>query len=153
MRYDILCRLYPFSSYRRAGIYRSHFNAHTTHLIHCKPFEDNTYAVPCTSVQTENFVSLRYTATGSHVGAPHNGIQPTGRRAQWTACGNFVLDSFNAAAGEKPRIRKWLKDWDKMQSEFQSFVPLVADNSSVLALLARCVHYPGLDTTPSIQPS
>ncbi|EIM79711.1 uncharacterized protein STEHIDRAFT_116405 [Stereum hirsutum FP-91666 SS1] len=66
-------------------------------------------------IAKENFVSLRYTATGSHVGAPHNDIRPTGRRAQWTACGNFVLDNFNTAAGEKSRIRKWLKGWDKTQ--------------------------------------
>ncbi|KAI0090527.1 hypothetical protein BDY19DRAFT_935666 [Irpex rosettiformis] len=60
-------------------------------------------------VAKENFVSLRYTATGSHNGGPHNGIQPTGRRAQWTAAGNFIVDE------ETGKIKHWWKDWDKMQ--------------------------------------
>ena len=59
---------------------------------------------------TENFVSLRYTARGSHIGAPHNGIPLTGRRAQWTAVGNFMIDE------KTGRIQHWWKDWDKMQS-------------------------------------
>lgn len=67
----------------------------------------------CAMGYAENFVSLRYTATGAHVGTPHNGIPATGRRAQWTAAGNFVLD--NDGTGP-PKIRHWLKDWDKMQS-------------------------------------
>ncbi|KAJ3489836.1 hypothetical protein NLI96_g1859 [Meripilus lineatus] len=57
----------------------------------------------------ENFVSLRYTATGSHNGTDHNGIPPTGRRAQWTAAGNFVIDE------ETGLIKHWWKDWDKMR--------------------------------------
>ncbi|KAL4246235.1 NTF2-like domain superfamily protein [Abortiporus biennis] len=60
-------------------------------------------------VAKENFVSLRYTATGSHIGAPHNGIAPTGRKAQWTAAGNFVVDE------ESGLIKHWWKDWDKMR--------------------------------------
>ncbi|KAI0795289.1 hypothetical protein BC629DRAFT_1439566 [Irpex lacteus] len=48
-------------------------------------------------------------ATGSHNGGPHNGIQPTGRRAQWTAAGNFIVDE------ETGKIKHWWKDWDKMQ--------------------------------------
>lgn len=63
------------------------------------------------SSNLENFVSLRYTATGSHVGGPHNGIQPTKRKAQWTAAGNFIMDE------ETGLIKHWWKDWDKMQSK------------------------------------
>ncbi|KAI9699523.1 MAG: hypothetical protein M1820_007154 [Bogoriella megaspora] len=59
-------------------------------------------------VAKESFVSLRYTATGSHVGTAHNGIEPTQRKAQWTAAGNFVLD-------DQGLITHWWKDWDKMQ--------------------------------------
>ena len=62
---------------------------------------------------TENFVSLRYTATGSHVGEPHAGIPASGKKAQWTAAGNFVLDEHNL-------IQCWWKDWDKMQSAFRN---------------------------------
>ncbi|KAI0698235.1 hypothetical protein BC835DRAFT_1269205 [Cytidiella melzeri] len=65
-------------------------------------------------VAKENFVSLRYTATGSHNGGPHNDIQPTQRKAQWTAAGNFVIDE------ETGKIQHWWKDWDKMQSIFTS---------------------------------
>ncbi|KAF7798965.1 hypothetical protein EIP86_010194 [Pleurotus ostreatoroseus] len=60
-------------------------------------------------VAKENFVSLRYTATGSHSGEPFNGIPTTGRKAQWTAAGNFVLDENSGL------IQHWWKDWDKMQ--------------------------------------
>ena len=64
-----------------------------------------------TNVRIENFVSLRYTATGSHIGGEHNGIAPTKRKAQWTAAGNFVLDEKTGL------IQHWWKDWDKMQSK------------------------------------
>lgn len=60
-------------------------------------------------VAKENFVSLRYTATGSHIGTAHNGIPPTQRKAQWTAAGNFVIDNTTG------KIQHWWKDWDKMQ--------------------------------------
>lgn len=51
---------------------------------------------------------MRYTASGSHKGAPHNGIEATGRHAEWTAAGNFVLD-------DQHLLKHWWKDWDKMQ--------------------------------------
>jgi len=60
-------------------------------------------------VAKENFVSLRYTATGSHIGEPHNGIPATQRKAQWTAAGNFVIDDRSGL------IKHWWKDWDKMR--------------------------------------
>lgn len=64
--------------------------------------------------KSENFVSLRYTATGSHIGSDHNGIPPTKRKAQWTAAGNFVIDEKTGL------IQHWWKDWDKMQSQWFS---------------------------------
>ncbi|TFY75726.1 hypothetical protein EWM64_g8284 [Hericium alpestre] len=60
-------------------------------------------------VAKENFVSLRYTATGSHIGAPHGGIPATKLKAQWTAAGTFVIDE------QTGLIQHWWKDWDKMQ--------------------------------------
>jgi len=57
----------------------------------------------------ENFVSLRYTATGSHIGEDHSGIKPTKRRGQWSGSGNFILDE------QSGLIKHWWKDWDKMQ--------------------------------------
>jgi len=57
----------------------------------------------------ENLVSLRYMATGSHIGEEHNGIKPTGRRGEWSGAGNFIMDE------ESGLIKHWWKDWDKMQ--------------------------------------
>ncbi|MCJ1249033.1 hypothetical protein MMC30_006255 [Trapelia coarctata] len=57
----------------------------------------------------ENLVSLRYEATGSHIGEDHNGIKPTKRRGHWSGAGNFVMDE------ETGLIAHWWKDWDKMQ--------------------------------------
>jgi hypothetical protein len=61
----------------------------------------------------ENFVSLRYEATGSHVGEDHNRIKPTKRRGHWSGAGKFVMD-------EKTGITAhWWKDWNKMQMRKQ----------------------------------
>lgn len=49
----------------------------------------------------EDAVALRYSAEGTHVGAPHAGIAPTGNHARWTAQGHFVL--------EGGRIKHWWK--------------------------------------------
>ncbi|CAL1711899.1 unnamed protein product [Somion occarium] len=57
----------------------------------------------------EDFVTIRYTATGTHRGAPHNGIEATGKRAEWTAAGNFIIDEHTG------KIKHWWKDWDKMR--------------------------------------
>ncbi|KAJ3160588.1 hypothetical protein HDU86_000346 [Geranomyces michiganensis] len=54
-----------------------------------------------------NQVTLRYTAAGSHSGKPHNGIPPSGKRAQWTAAALFEVDE------EKGLLTKFVKDWDK----------------------------------------
>lgn len=57
----------------------------------------------------ENLVSLRYEATGSHIGEPHNGIKPTECRGHWSGAGNFIMDEKTGL------IAHWWKDWDKMQ--------------------------------------
>ncbi|MCJ1284973.1 hypothetical protein MMC26_004310 [Xylographa opegraphella] len=59
--------------------------------------------------RSENLVSLRYEATGSHVGDAHNGIEPTRKSARWSGAGNFVMDE------ETGLIGRWWKDWDKMR--------------------------------------
>ena len=61
------------------------------------------------SCSVENLVSLRYEATGSHIGGDHNGINPTGRRGHSSGSGNFIMDEKNFL------IVRWWKDWDKMQ--------------------------------------
>ena len=49
---------------------------------------------------------LRYAATGSHCGEPHNGIQPTGRTAHWTASAIFEVQG--------GKIKSFIKEWDKL---------------------------------------
>ncbi|KZP01015.1 hypothetical protein CALVIDRAFT_533323 [Calocera viscosa TUFC12733] len=56
----------------------------------------------------ENYVSLRYSAEGTHIGEPHNGIDPTQQHADWTAQGIFFMT-------DDHKIAHWYKDWDKMQ--------------------------------------
>ena len=50
-------------------------------------------------------VLLRYSATGSHIGEPHNGIEPTGRRAHWTASAIFEV--------RDGKVHSFTKEWDK----------------------------------------
>jgi hypothetical protein len=54
----------------------------------------------------DDLVCLSYQAEGSHCGAPHNGIAPTGRRARWSACGIFRL--------RDGKITEFCKQWDKL---------------------------------------
>ena len=61
-------------------------------------------------------VCLRYTAEGSHRGAPHGSIPPTGRRARWTATGIFRV--------EHGRISEFIKDWNKLEMWEQLGWPL-----------------------------
>ena len=51
-------------------------------------------------------VLLRYSAEGSHCGEAHNGIQPTGKKAQWSASAIFEV--------EDEKIKGWTKEWDKL---------------------------------------
>jgi len=46
---------------------------------------------------------LRYTAEGSHVGKPYNGIEATGKHAMWSAAA--------IVEGEDGEIRSFTKDW------------------------------------------
>jgi len=64
----------------------------------------------------ENFVSLRYTATGTHDGDDHNGIKATHKEGEWTGAGNFICNE------ETHKIQQWWKDWDKMQSKLEFFL-------------------------------
>jgi len=60
-------------------------------------------------IAKENFVSLRYTAEGTHEGQKHADVEPSGKHAQWTAQGSFILDESSG------KIKHWWKDWDKMR--------------------------------------
>jgi predicted ester cyclase len=51
-------------------------------------------------------VCLRYTAQGSHNGAPHGDIPPTGRKAQWTATAIFRV--------EHGKLAEFIKEWNKL---------------------------------------
>lgn len=53
-----------------------------------------------------NMVLLRYSAEGSHCAAPHNGLQASGRKANWTAAAIFEL--------EDGKIKGFTKEWDKL---------------------------------------
>ncbi|KAI4151980.1 MAG: hypothetical protein LQ340_003166 [Diploschistes diacapsis] len=50
-------------------------------------------------------VLLRYSATGSHAGEPHDGIQPSGKRAHWTASAIFEV--------RDGKLASFTKEWDK----------------------------------------
>lgn len=54
----------------------------------------------------DNFVMLRYSASGSHCGEPHNGIKATGNKAAWHAAAIFEI--------EGGKIKGWIKEWDKL---------------------------------------
>ncbi|KZF22837.1 NTF2-like protein [Xylona heveae TC161] len=51
-------------------------------------------------------VLLRYSAEGSHCGKPHNGIEPTGRKAHWTAAAIFEV--------RDGKVYSFTKEWDKL---------------------------------------
>jgi predicted ester cyclase len=53
----------------------------------------------------DGMVALRYSAEGSHCGKEHNGIQPTGKKASWTAAGIFEV--------KDGKVVLFIKDWDK----------------------------------------
>jgi hypothetical protein len=50
-------------------------------------------------------VCLRYTAEGTHCGAPHGDIPPSGRKATWTAAALFRV--------EDGKLAEFIKDWNK----------------------------------------
>ena len=53
-----------------------------------------------------HWVSLRYTAEGSHRGAPHRNLPPTGRKARWTASALFRV--------EDGKLTEFIKEWNKL---------------------------------------
>ncbi|KAF5600311.1 hypothetical protein FPANT_2542 [Fusarium pseudoanthophilum] len=59
----------------------------------------------------DGHVLLRYTAQGSHCGAPYKGISKTGRHAQWSAAAIFEV--------EDRKIRSFTKDWDQKTMQIQ----------------------------------
>jgi len=54
----------------------------------------------------EGHVLLRYSAEGSHCGKPHNGIEPTGQKAKWTASAIFEV--------KNGKVHSFTKEWDKL---------------------------------------
>ena len=54
----------------------------------------------------DGHVLLRYSAEGSHCGQPHNGIEPSGRKAQWTASAIFEV--------REGKVQSFTKEWDKL---------------------------------------
>ena len=53
----------------------------------------------------DGHVLLRYTAEGSHAGAPYQDIPATRRHARWSAAAIFEV--------EEGKIRSFTKDWDQ----------------------------------------
>ena len=51
-------------------------------------------------------VCIRYTAVGSHNGAPHGNILATGLKARWTASALFKVES--------GKLAEFIKDWNKL---------------------------------------
>ena len=54
----------------------------------------------------ECHVLLRYSAEGSHCWEPHNGIEPSGRKAKWTAAAIFEV--------RDGKIHSFIREWDKL---------------------------------------
>ena len=54
----------------------------------------------------DGHVLLRYSAEGSHCGKPHNGIDPSGKKAKWTAAAIFEV--------KDGKIHSFTKEWDKL---------------------------------------
>lgn len=54
----------------------------------------------------DGHVLLRYSAEGSHCGQPHNGIEPSGKKAKWTAAAIFEV--------RDGKVHKFTKEWDKL---------------------------------------
>lgn len=52
-------------------------------------------------------VCLRYTAEGTHKGAPHGDVAATGRTARWSAAALFRV--------EDGKLVEFVKDWNKLQ--------------------------------------
>ena len=51
-------------------------------------------------------VLLRYSAEGSHCREPNNGIEPSGRKAKWSAAAIFEV--------RNGKVHSFTKEWDKL---------------------------------------
>lgn len=54
----------------------------------------------------DGHVLLRYSAEGSHCGQAHNGIEPSGKKAKWTAAAIFEV--------KDGKVHGFTKEWDKL---------------------------------------
>jgi len=54
----------------------------------------------------DGHVLLRYSAEGSHVGEPHEGIEASGKKARWSAAAIFEV--------RDGKVYSFTKDWDKL---------------------------------------
>lgn len=54
----------------------------------------------------DEHVLLRYSAEGSHCGQPHNGMEPSGKKAKWTAAAIFEV--------KNGKVHSFTKEWDKL---------------------------------------
>jgi predicted ester cyclase len=70
----------------------------------------------------EDRVCIRYTAEGSHSGAPHGKISPTGKKAQWTASALFKV--------ENGKLSEFIKDWNKLSMWEQLGWPIEQDSAA-----------------------
>ncbi|WP_069941844.1 ester cyclase [Micrococcus luteus] len=57
-------------------------------------------------VVQDDRVVFRYTAEGTHKGAPHGDLPPTGKKATWTACALF--------RAENGKLVEFVKEWNKL---------------------------------------
>ena len=76
-------------------------------------------------------VLLRYSAEGSHCGQPHNGIEPSGKKAKWTAAAIFEV--------KDGKVHSFTKEWDKLNMWKQlGWVCTISDLSQDFALKQEC---------------
>ena len=76
-------------------------------------------------------VLLRYSAEGSHCGQPHNGIEPSGKKAKWTAAAIFEV--------KDGKVHSFTKEWDKLNMWKQlGWVSTISDLHHCLALKQAC---------------
>ncbi|MCJ1228717.1 hypothetical protein MMC12_005378 [Toensbergia leucococca] len=54
----------------------------------------------------DDHVLLRYSAEGSHCGEAHNGIEPSGKKAKWSAAAIFEVKG--------GKVHSFVKEWDKL---------------------------------------
>lgn len=78
----------------------------------------------------DGHVLLRYSAEGSHCGQPHNGIEPSGNKAKWTAAAIFEV--------KDGKVHSFTKEWDKLNMWKQ--LGWVCSQSSSLRTALVCLR-------------